>query len=184
MKKLNSKETNDLLDILRRRFKANMALHKGVDWDEIETKLKANPTKLSILQMMDETGGEPDVINYDKKSKEITFADTSPESPKDRRSLCYDEAALKARKANKPKGSAMGWIEDVGVELMDEKQYRELQKLVPVDTKSSSWLKTPDEIRKLGGAIFGDRRYNTVFIFHNGADSYYGERGFRAIFKF
>jgi hypothetical protein len=183
MKKLNAKETSELLDTLRRRFTANMNLHKGIEWNEVEAKLKVNPTKLASLWMMEDTGGEPDVIAYDKKTNEFLFTDTSPESPKGRRSLCYDREALNARKANKPANSAMDLAKEIGITILDETHYRELQKLVPLDLKSSSWIMTPEKIRKLGGALFCDRRYDTVFVFHNGAESYYAERGFRGLLR-
>jgi hypothetical protein len=183
MKKLNAKESQELIDTLRRRFNANLKLHKGIEWDDVEKKLKADPTKLASLWMMEDSGGEPDIIAFDKKTKEYLYVDMAPESPKGRRSLCYDEAALKSRKENKPKGSALGWCQEVGVEILDANHYQELQKLVPLDLKTSSWVLTPEPIRKLGGAIFGDRRYDTVFIFHNGAESYYGDRGFRTLLR-
>ena len=183
MKKLTAKETQELLDLLRRRFINNMKFHKGLEWDDIETKLKASPTKLASLWMMEDTGGEPDVIAYDKKTQEFLFADTSPESPKGRRSLCYDRDALNKRKENKPKNSAIDLAKEIGIDILDEFHYRELQKMFPLDLKTSSWVLTPDNIRKLGGAVFCDRRYDTVFTFHIGAESYYADRGFRGLLR-
>ena len=183
MKKLTSKETLDLLDTLRRRFKANMNFHKGIEWDDVEKKLKANPAKLATLWLMEDTGGEPDVIGFDKKKNEFHFVDCAPESPKGRRSYCYDHEALNKRKANKPQDSAINAAKEMGVELLDEAQYRVLQTLAPFDTKTSSWVLTPEKIRKLGGALFCDRRFDTVFVFHNGADSYYSDRGFRGLLR-
>lgn len=178
-KELSTKQRQELLETLRERFERNMSRHKGVEWPKVESKLKASPEKLWSLNEMERTGGEPDVVACDKKTGEFVFYDCSPESPKERRSLCYDREALDARKENKPKDSAVDMAAAVGVEILTEQEYRELQKLGSFDTKTSSWVKTPPEIRKLGGAIFCDRRYNTVFTYHNGADSYYGARGFR-----
>ena len=156
-----------------------MNRHKGVVWANVETKLKANAEKLWSLNAMEETGGEPDVVGVDKRTGEYIFYDCSPESPKDRRSLCYDDEALASRKEHKPADSAMNMAEEMCVDLLTEDQYRELQQLGKFDTKTSSWIKTPPEIRKLGGAIFCDRRYDHVFTYHNGAESYYAARGFR-----
>ena len=155
--------------------------HQGVEWAEVQAKLEANPQKLWSLNEMEVTGGEPDVVGYDKKTGECSFYDCSPESPKERRSLCYDHEALEKRKEHKPEDSAMQMAADMGVELLTEEQYRELQSLGNFDTKTSSWVKTPAAIRKLGGAIFCDRRYDHVFTYHNGAESYYAARGFRAL---
>lgn len=156
-----------------------MNRHKGIEWNKVQEKLEANPEKLWSLNEMEVTEGEPDVVGYDKKTGEYIFFDCSPESPKGRRSICYDHEALESRKEHKPKHSALGMAEEMGIEILDEQQYRELQKLGKFDTKTSSWIKTPADIRKLGGAIFGDWRYGHVFIYHNGAESYYAARGFR-----
>lgn len=182
-KKLSAAERTELLKTLKSRFESNMNRHKGIDWSDVEDKLAQDPGKLSSIYQMEETGGEPDVIGVDKKSGEHLFVDCSAESPKGRRSICYDRQALDARKENKPQNNAMEMAANMGIELLTEEQYRQLQKLGKFDTKTSSWLKTPDDIRKLGGAIFGDFRYNTVFIYHNGADSYYAARGFRGMLK-
>ncbi len=179
-KQLPPKQQQDLLKILKARFEKNMPRHKGLDWAKIQAKLEANTKKLWSLNAMEETGGEPDVVGLDKKTGEYIFFDCSEESPKGRRSICYDHEALEARKENKPKDSAINMAEDMGVEILTEEQYRELQQLGKFDMKTSSWIKTPADIRKLGGAVFCDRRYNTVFIYHNGAESYYAARGFRA----
>jgi hypothetical protein len=168
-----------LLHILKTRFEKNMNRHKGVDWTNVQTKLRADAGKLGSLNEMEQTGGEPDVVGYDKRSDEYIFYDCSPESPSGRRSFCYDPEALEARKENKPKNSAVGMAAVIGIELLSEEQYRELQKLGKFDAKTSSWIQTPTEIRELGGAIFGDFRYGNVFIYHNGAESYYAARGFR-----
>ena len=183
MKKSNSKlspnETEKLFKTLKTRFEKNMNRHKGIDWIKVETKLKAKPEKLWSLNEMEETGGEPDVAGFDKKTGEYIFYDCSAESPKDRRSVCYDLEALESRKENKPKNNATDMADAMGIEILTEEQYRELQKLRDFDLKTSSWIKTPSEIRNLGGALFCDRRYNTVFVYHNGAESYYAARGFR-----
>lgn len=178
-KKLQAVQIEELLKILKDRFEKNMHRHKGILWSNVETKLKANTEKLLPLNEMEKTGGEPDVVGYDKKSGEYIFYDCSAESPKDRRSFCYDRKALESRKEHKPKNNAVDMAADMGIELLTEEQYRELQKLGEFDTKTSSWVQTPDEIRKLGGAIFCDRRYDHVFTYHNGAESYYAARGFR-----
>ena len=178
-KELSPKQREELLKVLQARFQTNMTRHKGLEWAEVEAKLEANAEKLWALNEMEKTGGEPDVVGHDKKTGEYIFYDCSPESPKDRRSLCYDREALDSRKENKPKGNAMDMADALGVELLTEEQYRELQNLGEFDTKTSSWVKTPSAIRKLGGALFCDRRYNTVFVYHNGAESYYAARGFR-----
>lgn len=181
--KLSKKESEELLRILQARFQANMTRHKGLVWGEIEDKLEANAGKLWSLSEMERTGGEPDVVDHDKKAREYIFYDCSAESPKGRRSLCYDGEALEARKEHKPKDNAIDMATRWGVELLTEEQYRELQKLDEFDTKTSSWVKTPANIRKLGGALFCDRRYDTVFTYHNGAESYYAARGFRGCLR-
>jgi hypothetical protein len=184
--KLTSKQSDELVKTLKARFEKNMKRHKGLEWEKIQARLKAKPEKLWSLNEMELTGGEPDVIGYEGKSGktgEYIFCDCSAETPKGRRSLCYDRAALNARKEHKPKNSAVDMATDMGVELLTEEQYRALQKLGPFDEKTSSWLKTPDAIRKLGGAIFGDFRFGSVFVYHNGADSYYAARAFRGMLK-
>ena len=180
---LSPAQRQELLGVLKARFEKNMSRHKGLDWSKIQAKLEANPEKLWALNEMETTGGEPDVVSHDKKTGEYVFYDCSAESPKGRRSLCYDPAALEARKEHKPKDSATDMARALGIELLTAEQYGELQKLGEFDTKTSSWVKTPSEIRKLGGALFCDRRYNTVFLYHNGADSYYAARGFRGSLK-
>jgi hypothetical protein len=164
---------------LKTRFEKNMNRHEGLAWANVSARLEANPEKLWSLSEMDRTGGEPDVVGHDKKTGEYIFYDCSAESPKDRRSLCYDREALDSRKENKPKNNALHMAAAMGIELLTEEQYRELQKLGNFDTKTSSWVKTPSAIRKLGGALFCDRRFDTVFLYHNGAESYYAARGFR-----
>lgn len=181
-KKLSSTQNEELLKILKLRFEKNMSRHKGIDWDKIQAKLEKNNEKLWSLHRMEETEGEPDVIGYDKKTDEYIFFDCSPESPK-RRSLCYDYPAWEARKANKPENNVIDTASEMGIELLTEEQYRQLQEVGKFDLKTSSWVKTPASIRELGGALFCDRRYNTVFIYHNGADSYYAARGFRGCLK-
>lgn len=176
---LSQVQTNELVSVLKSRFEKNKARHSNIEWDKVQFRLEANPEKLWSLNEMERTGGEPDVVGFDEKTSEFIFIDCSAESPEGRRSLCYDRAALDARKTAKPVNSALDLAEEMGVEILSEAEYRELQKLGKFDTKTSSWLKTPAEIRALGGAIFGDLRYETVFIYHNGADSYYGARGFR-----
>ncbi len=178
-KKLSKEAIKDLLQILKTRFEKNMNRHKGMDWTKIQAKLEAQPEKLWSLDEMEITGGEPDVVAYDKKADEYIFFDCSAESPKGRRSICYDPEALESRKEHKPADSAIGMAKDMGIEILDEEQYKELQKLGKFDTKTSSWIKTPAEIRKLGGAIFADCRYNHIFVYHNGAESYYAARAFR-----
>lgn len=182
-KALPAEQQQELLKILKTRFEKNANRHKGFDWAQVQARLEANADKLAALDEMESTGGEPDVIGHDEKTGEYIFCDCSAESPKERRSLCYDDEALEARKQFKPEGSAVDMAATMGIELLTEDQYRELQKLGNFDTKTSSWLKTPADIRKLGGAIFGDRRYNTVFIYHNGAESYYAARGFRGLLR-
>jgi hypothetical protein len=176
---LNKDETNGLMTILQERFEKNRHRHATMEWSKIADKLLKHPNKLLALHAMEATGGEPDVLWYNKDTHEYTFVDCATESPIGRRSLCYDEAALNARKENKPKGSAQGMSNNMGIELLNEEQYRALQQLGHFDLKTSSWLYTPEKIRKLGGAIFGDFRFDTVFIYHNGAESYYAARGFR-----
>ena len=178
-KKLSSEQREELFKTLKTRFDKNMNRHKNIEWSKVQEKLETNAEKLWSLNKMEETGGEPDIIGYDKKTDEYIFYDCSAESPKERRSLCYDREALNARKEFKPKDSAVDMAANMGIEILTEEQYRELQKLGNFDTKTSSWVKTPGDIRKLGGAVFCDRRYNTVFLYHNGADSYYAARGFR-----
>jgi hypothetical protein len=180
---MKANERAELVDKLEIRFKKNMQRHKGHEWDKVQAKLEANPKKLQSLNEMEVTGGEPDVVGYDKKTGEFIFYDCSAESPAGRRSVCYDREALESRKEHKPKDSALDMAAAMGVELLTEEQYRELQKLGNFDTKTSSWLKTPSEIRSLGGAIFADFRYGQVFVYHNGAQSYYAARGFRAVLK-
>ena len=178
-KDLPANQREELLRTLQARFQANMTRHKGLVWGEVEDKLEANADKLWSLNEMERTGGEPDVVGQDNKTGEYIFYDCSPESPKGRRSLCYDREALESRKENKPEDSAINMAAAMGIELLMEEQYRELQKLGNFDTKTSSWVKTPSDIRKLGGALFCDRRYDTVFVYHNGAESYYAGRAFR-----
>ena len=176
---LSKKQGEELLRALQVRFEKNMNRHKGLEWAKVVAKLEAHSDKLWSLSEMEKTGGEPDVVGHDKKTGEYIFYDCSAESPKGRRSLCYDREALESRKEHKPKDSAMDMAAAMGIELLTEEQYRELQKLGEFDTKTSSWVKTPSGIRKLGGALFCDRRFDTVFVYHNGAESYYAARGFR-----
>lgn len=178
-KGLSPEQVEELINTLRARFEKNRKRHKNLEWSKVQAKLETNPDKLWSLFEMERTGGEPDVVGYDKNTDEYIFYDCSSESPKGRRSVCYDREALDARKEFKPENNAVGMAADMGIELLTEEQYRELQKLGPVDTKTSSWIVTPSDIRKLGGALFGDFRYNTTFIYHNGAQSYYAARGFR-----
>jgi hypothetical protein len=178
-KDLKAKQREELLRALKARFEKNMNRHKGLEWVKVQAKLEANPEKLWSLNEMERTGGEPDVVGYDKKTGEYIFYDCSAESPTGRRSVCYDGEALESRKEHKPKNSAMDMAAAMGIELLTEEQYRELQQLGNFDTKTSSWVKTPSDIRKLGGALFCDRRYDHVFLSHNGAESYYAARGFR-----
>jgi Protein of unknown function (DUF4256) len=178
-KVLSKKQREELFRTLQARFQANMTRHKGLLWGEVEDKLEANAEKVWSLNEMEKTGGEPDVVSHDKKTGEYIFYDCSVESPKGRRSVCYDREALESRKEHKPKDNAMDMAAAMGIELLTEEQYRELQKLGNFDTKTSSWVKTPSTIRKLGGALFCDRRYDTVFVYHNGAESYYAARAFR-----
>jgi Protein of unknown function (DUF4256) len=178
-KKLSPENSTELLNTLKGRFEKNMNRHQGLEWSEIQSKLENNPEKLWSLGEMERTEGEPDVVGFDEKTGEYIFYDCSAESPKGRRSLCYDRDALEKRKENKPANSAVETAESIGVELLTEAEYRELQTLGKFDLKTSSWIKTPAEIRNLGGALYCDRRYETVFVYHNGADSYYAVRGFR-----
>ena len=178
-KDMKANQREELLRTLKARFEKNMNRHKGLDWVKVQAKLEANTEKLWSLNEMERTGGEPDVVGYDKAAGEYVFYDCAAESPKGRRSVCYDHQALEARKEFKPKDSAMHMAGTMGIELLTEEQYRELQKLGNFDATTSSWVKTPSDIRKLGGAIFCDRRYDTVFVYHNGAESYYGARAFR-----
>ena len=178
-KKLTSEQREELISALKARFKNNGSRHKGIEWAKVEAKLEANAEKLWSLNEMERTGGEPDVVDHDKKRGEYIFYDCSTESPKGRRSVCYDHEALESRKEHKPATSATEMAADMGIELLTEEQYRGLQKLGNFDTKTSSWVKTPPEIRKLGGAIFADYRYGNVFVYHNGAESYYAARAFR-----
>ena len=181
--KLSAKQRDELLKTLKARFEKNMGRHKDFAWSKVQARLEKNPEKLWSLAEMERTGGEPDVVGLDNETGEYDFFDCSAESPKARRSLCYDRAALEARKEHKPKNNALDLAAAMGVELLSEGQYRDLQRLGEFDTKTSSWIKTPASIRKLGGALFCDRRYDTVFVYHNGADSYYAARGFRAALK-
>ena len=178
-KALSPEQRNGLFETLKARFGKNMDRHKGLDWSKIQAKLEADDGKAGSLLEMEATGGEPDVVGFDKKTGEYVFYDCSAESPKGRRSICYDRQALEARKENKPKDSAVNMAESMGIGILTEEQYRELQELGEFDLKTSSWVKTPSGIRKLGGALFCDRRYDTIFLYHNGADSYYAARGFR-----
>lgn len=178
-KKISSTQSDELLQTLKTRFNKNMQRHKGLDWDKVQTKLESNNEKMWSLFQMEETGGEPDVVDHDKKTGEYIFYDCSPESPKGRRSICYDHEALESRKEHKPADSAKEMANDMGIEVLNEEEYKFLQQLGNFDTKTSSWIITPVNIRKLGGALFGDYRYGTVFIYHNGAESYYAARGFR-----
>jgi hypothetical protein len=184
-KKLSTTRREELLGTLQARFEKNMKRHGGLSWAKVRTRIEAaTPAKLCALERMEETGGEPDVVSADKQTGEIIFVDCSAQTPEGRLSLCYDDEALQARKENKPKGSAVGMATEMGVELLSEEEYFELQKLGEFDTKRSNWIKTPPEIRKLGGALYCDRRYGRVFVGHNGADSYYSGRGFRASLRF
>ena len=180
---LSPEQREDLLSLLKARFEKNSDRHEGLEWADVQAKLEARPEKLWSLGEMERTGGEPDVVDYDEGTGEVVFYDCSAESPKGRRSLCYDRDALTSRKANKPDDSAVEVAAAMGTELLTEEQYRKLQKLRSFDAKTSSWLQTPAEIRKLGGAIFADYRYGHVFVYHNGAESYYAARGFRAVLR-
>ena len=182
-KELSPKEREELLGVLKARFEKNMHRHKGVEWSKVQARLEANPGKLWSLREMDDTGGEPDVVGYDKKTGEVVFFDCSPQSPKGRAAVCYDREALDSRKEHKPKDSAIDMAAAMGIELLTEEQYHELQGLGEFDTKTTTWVKTPDAVRKLGGALFGDKRFGRVFIYHNGAQSYYSARGFRGVLR-
>jgi hypothetical protein len=178
-KELSPEQREELLTTLKARFEKNMNRHQGLEWTKVRARLEANAEKLWALNEMERTGGEPDIVGQDKNTGEYAFYDCSPESPKGRTSLCYDREALDSRREHKPKSSAVDMAAAIGADLLTEEQYQDLQKLGHFDTKSSSWLKTPGDIRKLGGAIFGDRRFGRVFVYHNGAESYYSGRGFR-----
>jgi hypothetical protein len=178
-KNLSPEQREELLRALKARFEKNMNRHKGLEWAKVQAKVEVNAEKLWSLNEMERTGGEPDVVGHDKKTRKYIFYDCSAESPKGRRSVCYDREALESRKEHKPEDNAVGMSTAMGIELLTEEQYRELQKLGSFDTKTSSWVKTPSHIRKLGGALFCDRRYDTVFVYHNGAESYYAARAFR-----
>jgi hypothetical protein len=178
---MKAQEHDELLQTLKSRFEKNMQRHKAITWAEVQARLENNPAALKSLRAMEETGGEPDVIGLDKETGRITFCDCSSESPAGRRSLCYDREALDSRKENKPQSSALEMAASLGIDLLTEEQYRELQKLGEFDTKTSSWIKTPPDVRSLGGALFCDRRYGRVFVYHNGAPSYYAARGFRGV---
>lgn len=182
-KELHSERREELFRILKTRFEKNISRHRGLEWAGVQPKLEADPGKLWSLNEMEETGGEPDVVDFDQKTGEYIFFDCSAESPKGRRSICYDPEALESRKEHKPHHSAIGMAAEMGIEILDEAQYRALQQLGKFDAKTSSWVKTPDGVRELGGAIFGDWRFGRVFIYHNGADSYYGARGFRGALR-
>lgn len=182
-KKLPPEQQKEQLSILKARFEKHMNRHIGIEWSKLQAKLEVNPEKLLSLYEMERTGGEPDVVGFDKKTGEFIIYDCSVETPKGRRSICYDHEALEARKEHKPQDSALNMAASMGIELLTEEQYRELQLLGNFDTKTSSWVKTPSEIRDLGGALYCDRRYNHVFLYHNGADSYYAVRGFRGMLK-
>ncbi len=177
--KLSAGDQKKILSVLKARFEKNSAWNKGLNWESIQSKLEAHPEKLWTLDQMEASGGEPALVGYDKKTNEFIFFDCSPETPAGRRSFCYDQEALASRKANKPADSAVNAAAEMGIELLSEEEYQQLQQLGKFDLKTSSWLKTPEPVRKLGGAIFGDRRFDRVFIYHNGAESYYAARGFR-----
>lgn len=181
--KLTAARQSELLAILKERFEKNTARHPGMRWEAVQARLEGNVEKLWSLQEMETSGGEPDVVGQEKKTGEYVFYDCAAQSPKGRRSICYDQEALESRKEHKPKGSAVGMAAAMGVELLSEEQYRQLQQLGEVDTTTSSWVKTPPHVRELGGALFCDRRFNQVFVYHNGAESYYAARGFRASLK-
>jgi hypothetical protein len=182
-KQLSAEQAANLLGVLKARFENNMQRHKGLKWADVEARLEANPAKLWVLDKMEDTGGEPDLVGYDKATGEYVFYDCAPESPKGRRSICYDHKALEARKENKPANSALNMAYEMGITILSEEQYRKLQLLGTFDLKTSSWVETPADIRKLGGALFCDRRYDTVFTYHNGAESYYAARGFRGALR-
>ena len=181
--KLSPEDQEEIISILKARFEKNKTRHAAIEWNNVQEKLEANPNKLWSLLQMEKTEGEPDVVGYDKNTNEYIFFDCVAESPKGRRSLCYDRKALDSRKEHKPKSSAMGMAEEMGIEILNEEQYRELQELGNFDTKTSSWIATPSDVRKLGGALFSDFRYGKTFVYHNGAESYYAARGFRGFIK-
>ncbi|WDF46373.1 DUF4256 domain-containing protein [Chryseobacterium sp. KACC 21268] len=181
--RLSLEQQSELIKILKTRFEKNMTRHENINWENVQKKLESNPERLWSLSEMERTEGEPDVVGYDKKTDEYLFFDCSAESPKGRRSLCYDRKALDSRKENKPANSAIDLANEIGIEILDEAQYRHLQSLGNFDLKTSSWIKTPEDIRKLGGAVFCDKRYNMVFLYHNGAESYYSARGLRGFLK-
>jgi len=181
--KLSAEEQSSILNTLKKRFEKNMHRHKNIDWKDVQTKLEENPLKIDVLFRMEETGGEPDVIVFDEKSKEIVFCDCATESPKGRRSFCYDRPALDVRKEHKPANNAIDAANEIGIKLLNEEEYCALQSLEAFDKKTSSWIETPKKIRDLDGALFGDFRYDTVFFYHNGASSYYAARGFRGLLK-
>jgi hypothetical protein len=183
VKKLSPKQVEELLTVLQARFEKNMNRHRGLEWAKVEAKLKAHPEMLRSLHEMEKTGGEPDVVGHDQKTDQYIFFDCSAETPKGRVSVCYDREGWESRKEHRPKTTAMDMATQMGIELLTEEQYLELQKLGDFDTKTSSWVKTPASIRKLGGALFCDRRYNTVFLYHNGAESYYAARAFRGLLR-
>ncbi len=183
LNEISKEQRDELIGIVKSRFEKNKERHEGLSWDEVQAKLDQNSQKLWSLFEMEKTGGEPDVIGYDETTGEILFCDCSAETPKGRRSFCYDREALESRKEHRPDNNAIDMAVQMGIDLLTEEQYRELQRLGKFDIKTSSWLKTPAHIRKLGGAIFGDRRYDTVFVYHNGAESYYAVRGFRGILR-
>ncbi len=178
-----TKKHDELMSLLQSRFEKNMHRHKGINWEDVQKKLESSPKKVKVLAEMEATGGEPDVIGCDAKTGEYLFCDCSAESPAGRRSTCYDRAGLESRKEHKPENNALDMAETIGIDLLDEEQYRALQQLGEFDLKTSSWIKTPEAIRKLGGALFADRRYNHVFVYHNGAQSYYAARGFRGLLR-
>jgi hypothetical protein len=180
---MKQEERNKLLDTLRERFEKNRNRHEGIEWKDVLGKLESNDEKLKVLQKMEISGGEPDMVAYDREKDEYVFFDCSPKSPAGRRSLCYDNEAWESRKANKPTGSALGMAKEMGIEILTVEEYHKLQSLGDFDTKTSSWVKTPERIRKLGGALFCDKRYDTVFVYHNGAESYYASRGFRGYLR-
>jgi len=181
--RLSAEQQEELIKILKTRFEKNPKRHDNIKWEDVLKKLESNPEKLWSLHEMERTEGEPDVVDFDKDSNEYLFFDCSVESPKGRRSLCYDRKALDSRKENKPANNAVDLADEIGIEILNEEQYRYLQTLGKFDLKTSSWIKTPEDIRKLGGAVFCDRRYNTVFLYHNGAESYYSARGFRGVLR-
>ena len=182
-KKLSADQAKELIKTLKTRFEKNMGRHKGIEWSKVQARLEAKPEKLWSLDGMEETGGEPDVVGQDKKTGEFIFFDCAAETPKGRRSVCYDREGWESRKEHRPENTAIDMATEMGIELLDEEQYMQLQQLGKFDTKTSSWLKTPPEVRKLGGAIFADYRFGRVFVYHNGAQSYYGVRGFRGWLK-